>query len=210
MHRTVSKDIVYHKEGNPERLAGFSEVTEELLETFEQLKQEGKVKYLASFPMTTAYAKKVVNSGKYQALAGYYNPIETEMASLFPEMKQQGMGYIAIRPLLAGLLTDKRANRDQLPEDSSLRDHSWDDAYQLFDKVKEVVPASEISWESFAIKFCLADPTVTTTVMGLNNPAQVEAAVKAANGVYPDAELVQQVWNTIAKHRKERNTWPPY
>jgi aryl-alcohol dehydrogenase-like predicted oxidoreductase len=76
---------------------------EELLDIFNQLKQEGKAGFLASFPYTTGYAKEVIKSAKFDALAAYYNPIEVEMVDLFPDLQQQGMSLLAIRPLLAGL-----------------------------------------------------------------------------------------------------------
>lgn len=187
-------------------MSQFSEVLEELLDVFNELKKEGKVQYLASFPMTHRYAKEVVKCGEFDALAGYYNPIETELAPLFPMLEQPGMAFIAIRPLLAGLLTDKRAHRELLAEGDPFTQSNWDDAYGLFMKVKETLKDLDVSWEDFAIKFCLADPRISTVVMGLNHPDQVDLAVKAANGDYPELKTVQQVIDVVAKNRKKRST----
>ncbi|WP_431801458.1 aldo/keto reductase [Halobacillus andaensis] len=210
LHRSVSKEIVYHEEGNPQRTSQFSEVQEELLEVFDDMKNEGKVNYLASFPMTPKYAELVVKSGNFHGIAGYYNLIETELTPLFPEMELKGMGYIAIRPLLAGLLTEKRKNRNKLAGQDPMRGEKWNDAYELFQEVQKTVSDQDANWEDFALKFCLADPRVTTVVMGLNNPAQVEAAVEAANGDYPAMKEVNEIIAAVAHHSKEVKTWPPY
>ena len=207
LHRGVSNKDVWHVEGDPERFAQFPEVIAEATDEFSQLKKEGKVGFLASFPMTPGYAGMAVKSGKYSALVAYFNLIETEMAQFFPEMKKNGVGFIAIRPLLRGMITDKRVNRNALPGDDPLKSDKYDDAYELFSKVRQVMPDPGMSWESFGVKYCLADAMVTSVVMGLNNPAQAAAAVEAADGNYPDMKLINEIRNAVKLNHKGRNTW---
>ncbi|MDG5788943.1 aldo/keto reductase [Evansella sp. AB-P1] len=210
LQRGVSQKAVFHKEGNAKRITMFPEVLEEMLDIFDDMKKEGKVGYLASFPMTTEYGAVAINSKKFDALVGYYNAIETDFEQFFPALEEEKMGFIAIRPLLRGLLTDRRANRKDLPADDTFKGADWDDAYDLLSKINSFLQEMDMSLEAFAIKFCLADPRVTTLVMGLNNPTQVDVAVQQADGNYLDDEVVRQVINTINRHKKERKTWSPF
>ncbi|TCT16254.1 hypothetical protein EDC18_102271 [Natranaerovirga pectinivora] len=74
-------------------------------------------------------------------------------------------------------------------------------------EVQELILDMDMNWETFGIKFCLAHPMVSTVVLGLNNPAQVAAAVQAADGNYPHMALVHKIMETISSNRPNRNTW---
>ena len=93
------------------RLPDIEAVDEPLRETFETLRAEGKVGYLASFPYTAAFAESALATGAFSGLVAYYNAIEMEMARFFPALERSGGGFLCIRPFLAGLLTNRRAER---------------------------------------------------------------------------------------------------
>jgi 1-deoxyxylulose-5-phosphate synthase len=210
LQRGLSSELAYHVEGDVRRLAEFNTVLEELWDVFTQMQAEGKVGYLASFPYTTAYAEKAIDSDKFSALAAYYNPIEVEMTKFFPKLKEKNMSLLAIRPLLTGLLTNKRSDRNKLGLKDPMLEKQWDDAYELLNSIKPYVDELDMSMEEFAIKFCLSTPQVATVIMGLNRLEQVETAVSAANGQYFEAGFIDKIINIINQARKERYTWPPY
>ncbi|MDA3950998.1 MAG: aldo/keto reductase [Spirochaeta sp.] len=138
LHRgTLERELGYCAEGEPKRLSEFDAITEPLLEEFEKLRDEGKVGYLATFPYTVGYGKRAVESGSFSGMVAYFNALETEMMDLFPAMEEHGMGFIGIRPVAAGLLTDKRVNRDKLPADDRMADSQFD---RWYDQLNEVSP----------------------------------------------------------------------
>jgi aryl-alcohol dehydrogenase-like predicted oxidoreductase len=160
LQRGISSEIAYHIEGDERRNSEFPVVLEELLDIFNQLKQEGKVGLLASFPYTTGYAKEAIKSAEFDALAAYYNPIEVEMADLFPDLQQQGMSLLAIRPLLAGLLTDRRADRSAIPDNDLLLSSMLAPSPSLYlgaynNETRGVLwhPRSFVQWFLFASPF---------------------------------------------------------
>ena len=130
-------------------------------------------------------------------MVAYYNVIELEMAEYFAEMQEQGQGFFCIRPFMAGLLTDRRAFRSELPEGDRMAADSWDAAYERLELLKSSLEIEVESWTRFAIKFALIHPIVTSLIVGLNTVEQVDEVLDAADGSYPDRNLydkAQQVF----------------
>lgn len=177
------------------RIPNIPAVHEPMMETFEKLRDEGKVSYLATFPYTPGFARAALDTGDFSGMVAYYNAIETEMVQYFDELERAGRGFLCIRPFLAGLLTDRRADRDALPADDRMRDERWDPAYERLGLIRQRLgDAIGDSWTDFAIAFALAHPVVTSLIVGLNSEEQVDGVVDAADGDYPDPQVVREAW----------------
>lgn len=180
LHRgTLPREIGYSEKGEPKRMSEFDAVTHPLVEAFGRLQNEGKVGHLISFPYTVGYAKQVIESGLFAGIAAFFNPLETEMMELFAAMEKKGMGFIAIRPLAAGLLTNSRASRDTLPADDSRHESSWDRLYDQLGELRQRLDHEPEDWSAYAIRFSLSSPVVTSSVLGINRPDQLESALGA-------------------------------
>ncbi|MEX0925125.1 MAG: aldo/keto reductase [Dehalococcoidia bacterium] len=205
----TTKEDAYGPEGDPARIGAMPSVNEAMLETFERLREQGKVGYLTTFPHTVGFAKAALESGAFSGMVHFYNLLETEMAQFFPEFEKKGMGFIGIRPVLQGMLTDKRINRSTLPDDDARKGSGWDQWYALLDAVRaelESMGEKPGSWTSYAMKFSLAHPAVTTVVAGINSQSQAEELIAACDGNYPDTsvvEAVQRVTASLPEIRKE-------
>ena len=160
------------------RVPAVEAVDEPLGETFETLRDEGKVGYLTSFPYTPAFAEAALATGTFSGLVAYYNVIEMEMARFFPALQRRGGGFLCIRPLLAGLLTDQRGNRGSLPDGDRMRAPEWDRAYERLALLRQELAPAALT--RFAIRFALAHPVVTSLIVGLNTVAQVDQVLDAA------------------------------
>ncbi|MFT5089236.1 MAG: aryl-alcohol dehydrogenase-like predicted oxidoreductase [Candidatus Latescibacterota bacterium] len=175
-------------------------VHEQLMETFEKLRDEGKVGYLTTFPYTPGFGTEALKTGGFSGVVGYYNLIEMEMAELFPQMEAQGQGFFCIRPFMAGLLTDLRADRSQLPAGDRFQDDQWLSAYKRLDILKPILGGTVDSWTAFAIKFALCHPIVTSLIVGLNSVEQVDSVLDAADGVYPKREVFDKALEILQAH----------
>ena len=182
------------------RLPLLGSVLDDVMETFEALRDEGKVGYLMTFPYTVACARAAVESARLSGLIAYYNLVEMEMAELFGELDRRDMGFIAIRPLYQGILTDGRADRASLPEGDRFRGERYAPDFAKRAKVDEAFGA-EIggSMTSFAVRFALAAPIVASVVVGLNTPEQVEGIVAAVEEDLPSPDIVgkaRKLWES--------------
>ncbi len=182
------------------RIANIPVVHEQLVETFEKLRDEGKVGYLTTFPYTHSFGAEALKTGDFSGMVGYYNLIEMEMAEFFPQMEAQGQGFFCIRPFMAGLLTDLRADRSQLPAGDRFQDDRWLTAYKRLDTLRPILGDAVDSWTVFAIKFALCHPIVTSLIVGLNSVEQVDSVLDAADDVYPEREVFEKALDIFRAH----------
>jgi aryl-alcohol dehydrogenase-like predicted oxidoreductase len=189
----VSKEAVYDGSGDPARIAALATVGPEVEDAFEELKREGKVGWLTTFPHTPAYAKAAIESGHFHGMVAFFNLLETEMYPYLGMMRERGMGYFAMRPFLQGLITDKRAGQARLPAGDPGRNPAWEPYYARFARLQDELGAEVRSWSELAIKFTLADPLMPSVILSMNTPEQVAGVLKAADGNYPEAALVRRV-----------------
>ncbi len=166
-----------------------------MMEIFEKLKDEGKVRFLTTFPYTPGFAVEALKTGVFSGMVAYYNPIEMEMAEFFPEMERQKQGFFCIRPFMAGLLTDDRIDRRALSEEDRFREEKWNGSYERLEKLKSAFGDQVESWTQFAIKFALSHPIVTSVIVGLNTPQQVDGVLDAADGAYLGRGVVEKAFD---------------
>ena len=167
-----------HPNSDEQRLPDVAAVDEPLREVFETLRAEGKVGYLTSFPYTPGFAEAALATGSFSGLVAYYNAVELEMARFFPALERSGGGFLCIRPFLAGLLTDRRADRAALPAGDRMRAAAWDAAYRRLAVLRERLQPASVT--AFAIQFALAHPIVASLIVGLNTVEQVDQVIDAA------------------------------
>ena len=189
----VDQVAVYDGSGDARRIAALATIGPELEDAFAELKREGKVGWLATFPHTPGYAWAAIESGHFHGMVAFFNLLETEMVPLLGAMRERGMGYFAMRPFLQGLITDKRADHVRLPEGDAQRNPEWEPYYGRFARLQEELGAKVGSWSELAVKFTLADPLMPSVILSMNTPEQVESVLAAADGNYPDAAFMRRV-----------------
>lgn len=201
------KAHAYDAEGDRIRIPAAAGITESMLELMDGLKAEGKVGSVMSFPHTMPFARTILDCSDIDGIVNYFDVLETEAAELFDELRRRDMGFVAIRPLLQGMLTDKRIPRDRAPADDSKREEKWDPWYELLDAVRARIGDAPASWTDFALRFSLTPDVVTTSVLSLNSPEQVASAVAASSGELVPSDLFDQIVALIAEREQiEKST----
>lgn len=193
LQRGVGNDVINDERGDPARIAAMPEVNARLKACADDLKAEGKIGALACFPYTAGFAAPAVESGIFDGVVAYWSLVETELAPVMEAMRARGMGFVTMRSLLQGLLTDKRADRSKLPADDSKRKPAWNLPYARFERLQAELGREYGSWETLAVKFALCDPLFPSVILSMNTTGQVEGVLAAADGDYPDPSLVQRV-----------------
>ncbi len=184
LQRGVARADITSEAGDVHRLQQFDEVTSELGEVAEKLREEGKIGAVLSFPYTVAYARRAVEAPVYSGLVAYFNPLETEMYEFFPRLEELNKDFISIRPLAGGILTDRRVERDTLPPDDRMREEKFDDSYLRLGVVRQAIGTRPLdSWQQFAFCFSLAHPVIKSTVLGINTVEHLGTALQAENNV---------------------------
>ena len=180
------------------RLPLFDAVLDETMEVFGRLRDEGKAGYMMPFPYTVPCGRKAVESGRFAGLVAYYNPFEMEMADLFGDMEERGQGFVSIRPLYEGILTDERADQASLAEGDRFRDPKYAHCFAKRSRIAgEFAAEIGASMTGFALRFSLAHPIVASVVVGLNSPEQTEGVIAAVEEDFPSLDVVaraQELW----------------
>ena len=106
---------------------------------------------------------------------------------------------------MGGLLTDRRIDRHALPEDDRMREPTWDRAYDQLVEVRQAVAATERidSWTDFALRFSTSDPTITSTVVGINSVEHLDRVIAAFDAPPPSAQLVSRLDAITDRFREE-------
>ena len=195
------KDLVYNSQGDEIRIPAMPSITDDVMALAEDLKDEGKIGTIMTFPHTMGFARAILAHADIDGVIHFFDLLETEMMEFFDEMTRRDMGFIAVRPLLQGMLTDRRVQRDQLSADDPKSESNWDPWYELLERVKDAIGEQPENWAEFALQFSLAPENVTTSIVRLNTLEQVASAVSVTERDLLPAQLLADV-DEVVRSRK--------
>ena len=194
---------------NDRRLPMLPKVIDDVSAVFEKMRSEGKVGYLMTFPYTIEAGKAALALNRFCGLIGYFNLLTLELSDILPELEKRGQGFIALRPLYEGLLTDKRRSLASLSADDRLHAREIHELYELREIVARTF-ADEIgdSMTRFALQFPLYSAATASVAVGLNTEDQVRSAISMVDGVRPRPDLLTRatdLWKTELRQHKSSN-----
>jgi aryl-alcohol dehydrogenase-like predicted oxidoreductase len=128
-----------------------------------------------------------------RVLIAYYNALETEMSPVIDSLERDGRGFVAIRPLFEGVLTDRFSNHAEVPPDHRLAAPKYAPAFAARQCISEAVPEASASMTRFGVRFPLMSPHCASVVVGLTSAAQVDQICDLVQGVSSDAVTVAQI-----------------
>ncbi|MGJ7459908.1 aldo/keto reductase [Halomonas sp. MA07-2] len=193
LQRGVPKPIIYDSRGDGQRLAQFDSVTEDLLAAFDKLKDEGKVGHLTTFPHTLGFAERAIASGQFEGMVSFFNVVENDLLDHFPRMAEQGMHVFAMRPFLQGMLNSRRAESQELLNDSPFGKPEWAPHLRRLERIRPLVREAGIAWDDLALRFALHPAIVPSVIVSMNREEQVARAVAAIEGPPLDDALVMKI-----------------
>lgn len=175
------------------RLDLLSTIADRVLETADRMKQKGKIGHLGCFPYFPQSAEAAMALNGMDVLIAYYNLLELEMAPLVEKLDERDKGFLAIRPLHEGVLTDKYPDQDALPQDHRLAKDKYRALFEQRDAIMRQWPEAEGQLTRFAARFPLLSPNCASIIVGLNSPQQVHEICAMVEDVTPDPALVARL-----------------
>ncbi len=187
----------------------FETPIEETLRAFEDLVRQGKVHYIGfsewnadqisqalTFQKENNFNRFVSSQPQYSML---WRVIEEKVV---PLCEKEGIGQIVWSPIAQGVLTGKYLPGKKVPAGSRASDKKggagmisrWmrDEVLEAVQKLKPIAESVELSMSQLALAWALANPNVSSVIMGATKPSQVKENVKAA-GVKLSAEVMKQI-----------------
>lgn len=178
---------------------------DETLDALDRLVAEGKILYAGCSNYTgyrlveSLWSADRRGTARYDCLQAQYSLVARDPErELLPACRAFGLGFIAWSPLASGLLSGKY-RRDMAPPEGS-RLAAWTDTMRRLDqdgkwRVVEALAASAAelgtSPATLALAYCLAQPGMTSVIIGARTADQLAANLAADTLVVPPEILAR-------------------
>lgn len=174
----------------------------EAIEAFEELKQEGLIRYYGISSIRPAVVREYVKHSNIVSVMSQYSILDRRPEeSILPLLEQHGISLIARGPLARGILTDNGRSR----LDKEYLDYSVPELAALQDKLTLQASASRTVTQT-ALHYPLSQPAVAAVIPGASSLEQLRlniAAAEAAPLTAAEADAVRQASkaSVYAAHR---------
>ena len=170
---------------------------EETLEALHDVVKSGKVRYLGASSMhawqfaTALYLADLNGWTRFVSMQNYYNLLyREEEREMLPLCADQGIGVIPWSPLARGRLTrpwNEQTARSQ--SDEFGRSLYGEDDRPIVDALNHVANQRGAPPAQVALAWVLANPTVTSPIIGATQPHHLDDAIAALGIRLDDAEV---------------------
>lgn len=178
---------------------------DETLRALDDVVRQGKVRYLgcSNYPAWQVALALGVSAAhdwaRFDCVQPRYNLLYREPESeLLPLCRDQGVGVIAYNPLAGGFLTGKYQSLAAPPEKTRFslgktgdlyRERYWQQAQlEAVQELQKYFHARGKSVLQVAIAWVLAQPGITSAIVGASKPEQLDASLASVNVTLNDEE----------------------
>jgi 1-deoxyxylulose-5-phosphate synthase len=201
------------------QLHGFDPSTpiDETLRALDDIVRAGKARYVGvsnwlAFRLARALGRsEVAQVVRFDSVQPRYNLLFREFErDLFPLCLEEGIGVIPYNPLAGGLLTGKHTlggptegTRFTLGTAGRIyQQRYWHEReFETVQRLAEIAGTAGISLTTLAVAWVLANPAVTSPIVGASRPEQLEDSVRAVETAL-DAGLLAELDELTTPYRK--------
>jgi aryl-alcohol dehydrogenase-like predicted oxidoreductase len=179
---------------------------EETFLAFEALVQQGKVRFLGCSNHSPDQLQDALdtsarlNVSRYESLQPHYNLVHRQEyeVRLMGMCADKNLGVIPYSPLAGGFLTGKYHRRGGQPTDSRgygnnrMRPYMTAEGFDILDALARIGSDYNATTSQTALAWLLANPTVTSAIVGANSVTQLVETMKAI-----DIKLSDTDWSEL-------------
>jgi aryl-alcohol dehydrogenase-like predicted oxidoreductase len=196
---------------------------DETLRAFDELVRTGKIRYVgcSNYPawqVALALGSSERNGwARFDCLQPRYNLLYREIENeLMPLCRDQGIGVIAYNPLAGGMLSGKHrgeappapGTRFSMGASGELyRERYWHSAqFEAVENLKAFCAERALNLTTASIAWVLAQPGITSAIVGASRPEQLETTLAAADMVLDEETraVLDAVWWTLPRRSAGR------
>ncbi|MDF2722289.1 MAG: NADP-dependent oxidoreductase domain containing protein, partial [Paenibacillus sp.] len=190
---------------------------EESLEAMNSLVKAGKIRYIAVSNFAAwqiadmlhicdkrGYVAPVITQNVYNLIT---RGLETELA---PFLKAHKIGMAIYNPIAGGLLAGKHkpgkpAENTRFANNAMYYNRYWsDENFQAVEKLSAIASTHGMSMLELSMKWCAAQPTVTSMISGVSRLEQIGQNIASLEGDALSEEVLaacDEVWSSLAGTR---------
>jgi len=167
---------------------------EETLEALHDIVRAGKARYIGASSMHAWQFAKMLYKAEQRGLTrfvtmqNHYNLVyREEEREMLPLCREEGIGVIPWSPLARGFLTGNRKRGEHEETIRAKTDeiaqmlYNQDSDYAVVDRVTEIAQRRGVSNAQVALAWILAQPGVTSPIVGASKMSHLEDALSAVN-----------------------------
>ena len=167
------------------------QIISETLPALRRLQESGKARYIGITGYSLSALQAIAETVEVDSILSYcrYNLLVRDMdESLTPFLKERGIGLINASPLHMGILSPN-TTPDWHPAPVAVRKAGI--------RANQISEAHGFPLPELALRFCLAHPYATTTLVGMATVHQVEQNLRALLPA-DDASVIEEITKAIA------------
>lgn len=166
---------------------------DETIEAFEELKQEGVIRYYGISSIRPNVIREFVTKSSIVSVMMQYSILDRRPEEqILPYLNDHQISVVARGPVAKGLLTNRpMENASQSVKQNGYLDYAFEELEAAISGLKDV--AGDRSLTEVALQYCLFDDTVASVVTGASSLEQIKNNVSAANSTPLTDEQVKKI-----------------
>ena len=190
---------------------------DETLQALDDLVRSGKVRYVGcsnflSYQVAQAVGRSaVLGVARFDSVQPRYNLLFRQIErELLPLCADEGIGVIPYNPIAGGMLSGKHSAGD--PTDGTrftlgtaakiYQGRYWHEgAFATVEQLKPIAEAAGMTLPQMAVAWVMANPAVTSPIVGASRPDQLDDTLRAAETPLP-TDLKQRLDELTVDYRK--------
>jgi aryl-alcohol dehydrogenase-like predicted oxidoreductase len=145
---------------------------EEIVEVFELLQQQRKIRYYGLSSIRPNVFTKYLTQSAIVSNMMQFSALDTRPAEYLQDFVQAGVSIVARGSLAQGLLTGKQIHNPYLQ-------HSLQDTLSIQQRLIELSTKYGVSEQSLALKYVLDQPAVASAIVGIRTREQLKQLAEA-------------------------------
>ena len=193
---------------------------DETLRAFDDLVRDGKVRYVgcsnyAAWQLGKAlWTSDRLGLARYDCVQPRYNILFRHIESeLLPLCRDQGIGVIAYNPLAGGFLTGRYRAGQEVEEGTRFslanagplyRQRYWKQSqFEVVETLNQAITAQGHSLTQVAVAWVLAQPGITSAIVGASRPDQLDGSLPAIDVTLTADEVAacDDAWYNLPRER---------
>jgi aryl-alcohol dehydrogenase (NADP+) len=175
---------------------------EETLEALHDVVKAGKARYIGASSMHVWQFAKMIYSAdrlrltRFASMQNHYNIVyREEEREMIPFCREEGIGIVPWSPLARGFVMGNRRKEDlgdttrAKSDEYAQKLYYQDSDFKIVDRITEIAKRRGVSNAQIALAWLLAQPGVTSPIIGASKMEQLEDLVKALEVKLTEEEL---------------------
>ncbi|GAA0458517.1 aldo/keto reductase [Alkalibacillus silvisoli] len=179
---------------------------DEVIEAFEELQQEGLIRYFGLSSIRPNVIKSFVRKTTISSVMMQYSIIDRRPEEEMLHYLEQNQVSVLVRGALGkGMLTDMGMKQWERKGNQGFLDYEKDELKIIIEKLHDLAKETKVPPQSIAISYALNHQAVSSLILGASSPEQVQSNIKAYQSASTDHETINHITNMTKQNIYEQH-----